>query len=186
VNDVKSGEERMMRIPFGNAVHGSWCGARTYPIRCGHCGQQVFYFSCNCGSKVFFEALGDPWPIHERHAEELLEGLIVNPAESMEIEVVGEIRHFAVTDVASCFNLDPNSALTMEILRRAQLSDREFLRVAINEHTEHGIHIYNFLVEQEIWALLGDVRIGDSRRFDLGVESLPLVNLPYWLCYDLQ
>src|SRR5207245_2491852 len=47
-----------------NAVHGSWCGARTYPTRCRYCGQKVFYFECNCGSKVFFAELGGIWPEH--------------------------------------------------------------------------------------------------------------------------
>jgi len=44
-------------------THGKWCGARTFPTRCRYCGQSVFYFSCNCGSKVFFDELG-VWRIH--------------------------------------------------------------------------------------------------------------------------
>jgi len=46
------------------ARHGFWCGARTYPTTCRYCGQKVFYFSCDCGSRVFFDALGRPWPQH--------------------------------------------------------------------------------------------------------------------------
>ena len=48
-----------------NAVHGEWCGAKTWPTRCPTCSENVFFFSCNCGSKVFFDELGDPWPIHD-------------------------------------------------------------------------------------------------------------------------
>ena len=44
--------------------HGDRCHTRTYPTTCRHCLADVFYFSCDCGSKVFFEALGDPWPLH--------------------------------------------------------------------------------------------------------------------------
>ena len=49
---------------YGGAVHGPWCGARTYAMRCRYCGEKIFYFSCGCGSQVFFEELGPPWPRH--------------------------------------------------------------------------------------------------------------------------
>lgn len=49
---------------LGAAVHGEWCGARTYPTRCRFCGQSVYYFACRCGSKVFFSELGGTWPEH--------------------------------------------------------------------------------------------------------------------------
>lgn len=54
-------------MSYGAGPHGAWCGARTVPMQCRYCGQQVFYFYCNCGSKVFFNALGDPWPRHLCH-----------------------------------------------------------------------------------------------------------------------
>ena len=47
-------------------AHGSWCNARTYPTKCRRCGERVFYFSCDCGCKVFFNRLGWPWPEHDR------------------------------------------------------------------------------------------------------------------------
>lgn len=48
-----------------NASHGEWCGARTWPTQCPACSENVFFFSCNCGSRVFFDELGHPWPIHD-------------------------------------------------------------------------------------------------------------------------
>ena len=48
-------------------VHGKWCGTRTWPTSCSSCSAEVFYFSCNHGSKVFFDDLGPPWPIHDCH-----------------------------------------------------------------------------------------------------------------------
>ena len=48
-----------------NASHGEWCGARTWPTKCPTCSENVFFFFCNCGSKVFFDELGHPWPIHD-------------------------------------------------------------------------------------------------------------------------
>lgn len=44
------------------------CNAKTYPITCKYCGESVYYFSCDCGSGVFFEELGAPWPRHNCHA----------------------------------------------------------------------------------------------------------------------
>lgn len=45
-------------------IHGWWCGTKTFPTKCNRCQQDVFFFSCNCGSAVFFDQLGPPWPIH--------------------------------------------------------------------------------------------------------------------------
>ena len=46
------------------ARHGWWCNSKTYPLTCKHCGDEIFYFSCDCGSSVLFAALGPPWPLH--------------------------------------------------------------------------------------------------------------------------
>lgn len=40
------------------------CGSRTFSMKCRSCGQPVFYFFCDHGSKVFFDSLGPPWPEH--------------------------------------------------------------------------------------------------------------------------
>ena len=42
-------------------AHG--CGAKTFPMRCQPCKKEVFYFSCNCGSKVVVSELGGSWTI---------------------------------------------------------------------------------------------------------------------------
>ena len=38
--------------------------SRTIPTRCPYCGAKVFYYTNEAGSKVFFDELGPPWPIH--------------------------------------------------------------------------------------------------------------------------
>ncbi len=48
-----------------NAIHGEWCRTRTWPTSCPSCSARVFYFSCDCGSRVFFDELGLPWPVHD-------------------------------------------------------------------------------------------------------------------------
>lgn len=45
--------------------HGPQCNSRTFPITCRFCNTAVYFFSCDHGSKVFFEALGAPWKIHQ-------------------------------------------------------------------------------------------------------------------------
>ena len=45
--------------------HGLDCRTRTFPTKCRHCGDDVFFFSCTCGSRVFFDELGWPWPEHD-------------------------------------------------------------------------------------------------------------------------
>ena len=45
--------------------HGPWCNTRVWPTKCYTCREQVFFFTCNHGSEVFFDELGPPWPIHD-------------------------------------------------------------------------------------------------------------------------
>ena len=45
-------------------IHGFYCKTHTFPTKCRFCGSDVFFFSCDCGSKVFFDELGSPWPVH--------------------------------------------------------------------------------------------------------------------------
>src|ERR1051326_991514 len=44
--------------------HRPDCSSKLWRTRCPNCRRTVFFFSCSCGSKVFFEHLGDPWPLH--------------------------------------------------------------------------------------------------------------------------
>lgn len=48
-----------------SANHGWWCNSVTWPTKCPRCKDSVFFFQCGCGSKVFFDELGPPWPIHD-------------------------------------------------------------------------------------------------------------------------
>ena len=48
----------------GVPSHGPGCWTRTYPTRCWVCDERVFYFECSHGSKLRFDELGEPWPIH--------------------------------------------------------------------------------------------------------------------------
>jgi hypothetical protein len=45
-------------------THGPWCTTKTYKMICRECSAPVFFFSCNCGSRVLFDHPGHPWPEH--------------------------------------------------------------------------------------------------------------------------
>ena len=45
-------------------THGVDCKTWAFPTKCKKCGDAVYYFSCSCGSKVFFDDLGEPWQEH--------------------------------------------------------------------------------------------------------------------------
>ena len=38
---------------------------KCYPTRCRFCRNEVFYYENEEGSKVFFDDLGPPWPVHQ-------------------------------------------------------------------------------------------------------------------------
>jgi hypothetical protein len=45
-------------------THGYGCRKICcYPTSCPSCGGNVFYYQCSCGSKVFFDTLGE-WEVH--------------------------------------------------------------------------------------------------------------------------
>lgn len=51
-----------------HATHGHWCNSKTWPTKCPACDALVYFFQCDCGSKVFFDDLGGSWPIHDCNA----------------------------------------------------------------------------------------------------------------------
>lgn len=62
-------------------THSSFCISRAFTTFCPDCRDTVFFFSCNCGSKVYFNDLGEPWPIHRcrnRLVREAIEMLRLN------------------------------------------------------------------------------------------------------------
>lgn len=46
-------------------THRDGCKTRMFSTICPDCGEQVYYFSCTCGSKVFFDLPTPPWDPHE-------------------------------------------------------------------------------------------------------------------------
>jgi hypothetical protein len=46
-------------------THRDGCETRMFATKCPDCGDEVFYFSCTCGSKVYFDLPEPPWSPHE-------------------------------------------------------------------------------------------------------------------------
>ena len=46
-------------------THGTWCNTKTFPLKCRYCGGSIFFFQCDHESRVLFDALGWPWPLHD-------------------------------------------------------------------------------------------------------------------------
>lgn len=46
-------------------THRDDCKTKTFSTSCPDCGNKVYYFSCSCGSKVFFDLPYPPWNPHE-------------------------------------------------------------------------------------------------------------------------
>lgn len=46
-------------------THSPDCKTKMFPTTCPDCGDDVFFFSCTCGSKVFFDLPNYPWNPHE-------------------------------------------------------------------------------------------------------------------------
>lgn len=45
-------------------THREGCETRMWKTSCPDCGKPVWFFSCSCGSKVYFDQKGPPWPQH--------------------------------------------------------------------------------------------------------------------------
>ncbi len=45
-------------------THRAGCQTMIWRTNCPDCHKPVWFFSCTCGSKVFFDSKGDPWPLH--------------------------------------------------------------------------------------------------------------------------
>lgn len=45
--------------------HGIDCRKTTFPLKCRYCGNNIFFHSCSCGSRVLLDNLGPPWSKHD-------------------------------------------------------------------------------------------------------------------------
>ena len=189
--------------------HGWWCHARTYPTRCRWCGAKIFYFSCDCGSKVFFNSLGWPWPIHdctddiirqidfkieeeyrnrvaERSKKKDWVGSIraVLPISGRIIEEIGIVREIiSKADVWKKFNIAPDSAFT-GLIGAIGKSECAQITIHVDDMASDKVDSYTFLIPKVIWNKLG-ASLGDLLCFKLVGKSIP-GRTDYWLCDEID
>lgn len=73
-------------------THGFGCRSRTWKTRCGICGRAVFFFTCDCGCKVYFDELGPPWPRHECGLSRVSASRAAGASKSLEAEYAELLR----------------------------------------------------------------------------------------------
>ncbi|MBI2353398.1 hypothetical protein HYV11_04125 [Candidatus Dependentiae bacterium] len=80
-------------------THNSNCITKAYPTYCPDCGQEVFFFWCSCGSKVFFDELYYPWPQHHCRQYELRTSLqiIRDSGRLTDDEIYSRIQDYSST-----------------------------------------------------------------------------------------
>lgn len=137
--------------------HGYNCSSTLWRTKCPNCRRPVFFFSCSCGSKVFFEKTGDPWPRHTNCVppnarpiapvkSQRLPLLVVSP-EGDERQVAGRIVEAEATIVRGI----PFVLVTIE--EHAQLGSSFALQIAflVSRRIYLALHCQP---GDNIWAML--------------------------------
>lgn len=156
-------------------THGPHC--RTLfcrPSRCGDCRQEVFYWGCSCGSRVFFDDLGEPWPTHECGRKRSILPLRTYPS--------GQPTH----------DLDETNPM---LLVRCELCGEKVRRGRVEEH-ERRVHRraekvargridFDRCYDEETLCLVlrrsMGVRVSVERKVDWGLSAVPTMRVDgYW------
>lgn len=77
--------------------HNPGCHTRTFETRCLDCHQKVFFFSCSCESKVLFDKLGDPWPLHSERCIPYLIRVLRTDTGLSDKAILERVEEFATT-----------------------------------------------------------------------------------------
>ncbi len=193
------------------ASHGWWCGSRTYPTKCPYCGREVFFFTCDCGSKVFFDSLGWPWPIHDctdrilRQIEgEIAEGYVkgiterryrrrerrppiqrCEPRAGERVENVGVVREILDIDVFEKFKFPyKDSPVSIALLGSLARGTWKQITVHIDSLDSEDIKSYTFLIKAEIWEQAA-INREDLVYFVIEGQTIPQIQ-SYWLCREIE
>ena len=133
--------------------HSSSCLTRAFKTSCRYCDEKVYYFFCTCGTKLLFESLGPPWPIHYclDEVEDIIDVITdtygtVDQSALNRIRIISEERGFELSDET----VDKlKSYLTKndkkQIRRIIQPSDQETLVIGIVMSIRHNINFFKRL-----------------------------------------
>lgn len=178
---------------YGVAAHGIWCGAKTYPTRCRYCHEQVFYFECRCGSKVFFSELGGSWPEHRclqllihRHGKEFVErGMAAQMMQHPASRLVNRVERRYVESVRQQYERRRGAerwTRRIEASAGAQIRDRAVIREAIRTvdvYAKTDVSPFSSLARQ----FLGVLRSDDFGQITLYVGDLAYGDPQSYTCF---
>ena len=149
-------------------THGYWCNTRTFPTVCRYCGNSVFYHQCDCGSKVFFNSLGSPWPVH--NCQNLAGASPTKPRPSGKTAWTKTLKGVSFSTQAPDHGLLPgmtvfNGSIADEVVRRVRSMDST---------TRETMAISPFYgLEERILGVVSDIRqFSLDRKFDIGPSTL--------------
>jgi hypothetical protein len=118
---------------MGVPTHVAGCRTRLFPTRCPDCGLPVFYFDCTCGSKVFFDQPGEPWPEHRDRCLPYL----VRQLRDKEHLSYAEVRRRVEDHARSRSLLVPSGFWrTLKVLENRELGGETILEVRPNDTEE--------------------------------------------------
>jgi len=78
-------------------THGWDCETRIWPTHCPDCRENVFFFSCTCGSRVYFDVGHPPWNPHEDRCIRYLVRYLVEVQGMPAAHVVRTVKVFAAS-----------------------------------------------------------------------------------------
>ena len=139
-----------------------------YPRACPDCRQEVYYWSCTCGSYVLFDQLGEPWPKHECATNKRLLPLRPTP-------IGGRSRPFDETNPM----LFVRCELCGEKVRQGRVEEHER---RVHRRGKKAVAVpANFddcydeeSLRQRLGQSLG-VRVSIERRGDWGLSAVPTI-----------
>lgn len=189
--------------------HGPWCGAKTIPVKCKSCGEEVFYFSCNCGCKVFFDELGGEWPEHycrrystnSRSVKANKVAATTFFTNGLSSQKTGSILKCSSSDTKTVSEKGVVDEVRLKVslyeilmLERTSTSAKllgrlaDYIYVEVTIHTEvkdnSKCHNFTFYIKQYMWHEKIIVK-GDRVACDLSRFFVP-DREPIWICKALK
>ena len=139
--------------------HRPGCRTSIWPTSCPDCGDRIFYFSCSCGSKVFFDLDEPPWHPHEERCIPYLVRYLL----TAEHRSVPDIRE-AVETFAFDRGLEVPSAV-YDYLQRADTSSHAPPLVRRQVPRNNEVDVFGTIMEV-------NPGVNFLKRFDLPNNSL--------------
>jgi hypothetical protein len=158
--------------------HSSSCLTRAFKTRCRYCGEEVYYFFCTCGTKLLFESLGPPWPIHYclDEVEDIIDVITdtygtVDQSALNRIKIISEERGFELSDeslqkIKSYLRKNDNK----QTKKKIQPIEAETLVFGQIMSIRHNINFFKKLKIQE--TIIGSQLLGN-----FGKESFAEITL---------